>query len=79
MGYFLKYRTTKQKLVIYIGDMWQVMIIYNPWSSTSCTLPFWQTVYKFYGKYEVDWDKTNEYFQTFKRVTKEVDLKKYKS
>ena len=40
---------------------------------------FGQTVYKFYGKYEVDWDKTNEYFQTFKRVTKEVDLKKYKS
>jgi len=38
---------------------------------------FGQTVYKFYGKYAVDWDRTDEYFQTFKRISNELDLKKY--
>ena len=38
---------------------------------------FGQTVYKFYGSFIVDWDSTDEYFQTFKRVSDELDLKKY--
>ncbi len=35
-----------------------------------------ETVYKFYGMYEVDWKKTNEYKQIFKRITPELDLNK---
>ena len=38
---------------------------------------FGQTVYKYYGSFIVDWDNTDEYFQTFKRVSDELDLKKY--
>ena len=35
-----------------------------------------ETVYKFYGMYEVDFKKTNEYKQIFKRITPELDLNK---
>ena len=39
---------------------------------------FGQTVYKFYGNFKVDWSNTDEYFQTFKRVSDKLDLKKYR-
>ena len=39
---------------------------------------FGQTVYKFYGSFITDWENTDEYVQTFKRISDELDLKKYK-
>jgi len=36
-----------------------------------------QTVYKFYGEYQVDWDKTVPNKHVFKRVTSRLDLLKY--
>ena len=38
---------------------------------------FGQTVYKFYGSFITDWENTDEYVQTFKRISAELDLKKY--
>ena len=38
---------------------------------------FGQTVYKFYGSFITDWENTDEYVQTFKRISDELDLKKY--
>ena len=39
---------------------------------------FGQTVYKFYGTYIVDWENTDEYFQTFKQVSNSINLEEYK-
>lgn len=33
-----------------------------------------QTVYKFYGLYEVDWEKTNNFTHIFKRISKSLKL-----
>jgi len=33
-----------------------------------------QTVYKFYGEYIVDWEKTNDFTQIFKRISKKISL-----
>ena len=38
-----------------------------------------QTVYKFYGEYEVDWEKTIPLKHFFKRVKKEIRLPEYQS
>lgn len=38
-----------------------------------------QTVYKFYGEYEVDWEKTIPLIHFFKRVKKEIRLPEYQS
>ena len=37
-----------------------------------------QTVYKFYGLYEVDWKKTNNYTHVFRRISKSLVLSEYK-
>ena len=36
-----------------------------------------QTVYKFYGEYKVDWDKTKPNSHVFKRVNSRLNLLKY--
>ena len=33
-----------------------------------------QTVYKFYGEFIVDWEKTNDFIQIFKRTSKKINL-----
>lgn len=37
-----------------------------------------QTVYKFYGEYKVNWDKTTSDTHVFSRVTSRIDITKYK-
>lgn len=36
-----------------------------------------QTVYKFYGKFQVDWENTNSFTNIFKRSATRIDLKDY--